>query len=192
MHWLQDLQLIINRYGQRNYFEKEKASLGSLSNKARKKLIRTIVDWTTREFIWLSLKDFPKLFSKIKEIFQNENEKLYFIARGPGNPHPSGQLYNAFRRSHEALRAETGISRNQKTKSKKPNKAEFKELPAQVDAIRQRLIDRSEPWDKVLTDWKETFVYRRKEVMILPTTKTLTRWPKFKKQRGYEMVIILK
>lgn len=182
-------QDLIKLYGNTDYFYKENASSGPLSGKARKKLAAIIVDYTIRENIWLSLKDFPILCCKIKEVFPKESEKLYFIGIGRGNSNPTGLLYNMFRRRHYEHRLEIGIERNQRKKTKKEDSMTTTDLPNAMEVLRQQLISRSEPWNSVMEWWKATFHFRRIEVMQLPTVKVLDRWPKFKQQpKGIDMV----
>lgn len=179
---------IIEFYGKTEYFDKEKSNLGPLNKKAKKKLIKIIVDWTVREMIWLSLKDFPTLFEKIKDIFPKESMCMYFVPK-EGDNNPSGPLYNAFRRSHQLLRQETGLRRNQlSAKKQKDNAATQEVLPSEIDVIRQRLISRSEPWNAIMEDWRKTFVYRRNEIVTTPLADVFNRWTKYKHKRGVEMV----
>lgn len=187
---LQSLAEIIELCGHTAYFKSETTKLGPLSKKAAKRLVKVIVDWTVREFVWLSLKDFPKVFEKIKELIPRESICLYFIPKEEGN-NPSGLLYNSFRRRHQLLREETGIRRNQKSQEKKaPLAFNQEQLPVEVDLIRQRLISRSEPWSSIMEDWKATFNYRRNEIMSIHLADIFNRWPKFKHKKGMEMVIL--
>lgn len=177
-------------YGHTAYFEQEKAKLGPLCKKAKKRLVQVIVDWTVRELVWLSLKDFPKVFGKIKDLFPRENMCLYFIPK-EGHHNPSGLLYNSFRRRHQLLREETGIRRNQKFELKDVFITTTREvLPSEVDLVRQRLISRSEPWGSIVEDWKATFIYRRNEILTIPLADVFNRWTKFKHKKGMEMVIV--
>lgn len=181
---------IIKLYGQTAYFEKEQKKLGPLCKKAKKRLVHLIVDWTIRETVWLALKDYPIVFEKIQAIFPRETLCMYFIPKEE-EVSPSGLLYNHFRRRHSLLHEETGICRNQKTKKEKKQIISLQVLPSNIDLIRQRLISRSEPWSKILEDWKNTFEYRRNEVLTTPLADIFNRWPKYKNKKGMEMVIFL-
>lgn len=162
-----------------------------LPEAARKVLIKSIIEWTVRNVVWISVKDFPKLFKNIKELFPNEGIDLYFIQKCPGNYGYSGALFNAFRTRHKILRKETGIRKNNAIAKKtvaEPLKLSSIDIPRDVEVIRQGLISRYEPWDNILEDWRKTFDFRRREIKDLPLAKVLLRWPKFNSSRGYEMV----
>lgn len=161
-----------------------------LSEPARKKLIKIIVEWTARNLVWLSVNDFPKLFEKIVSIFPNEHISSYYVAKSKANKSPSGHLYNAFKKRHEQVKKENNLRRNQKPKKQEEPLTPLL-LPEKIDVIRQRLIHRSEPWTAVLDDWKYTFELRRMEVTNIKGMKLaefLKRWPKFQHKRGTELV----
>lgn len=174
------------------YFKKQKTNV-PLSDQARKKLIKIIVDWTVREMVWLKQSDYPILFKKIKSIFPKETLELYFISKGNGNKNPSGALYNCFRRRHNLFKKEIGFESH--VQIQKPSKASINidvinTLPKPVEVIRQRLINRSEPWSSVLLDWKETYPSRRNEILTKKLDEVFARWPKFKYKDGIEMVCL--
>lgn len=177
--------------GQYSYFCKQRRDSTILSEYARKKLIKTIVEWSVRKCVWIALKDYPTVFLKIKGFFPNEKMSLYFIPKGPGNAYPSGNLYNHFRRRHKLFRMETGIRKNQSSE-KEPQSTPwvFQISKENANLVRQRLISRSEPWEEILDDWKQTFEYRRVELKEYSFAEFLNRWPKFNHKRGMEMVII--
>lgn len=170
--------------------EQDKNCGKPLPEAARKVLIKSIIEWTVRNVVWISVKDFPKIFKNIKELFPNEGMDLYFIQKCPGNNSYSGALFNAFRARHKIFRKETGIRKNNPAVKRDVEqvKPSVIDIPRDVEVIRQGLISRFEPWDKILEDWGKSFDFRRREITDLPLAKVLSRWPKFNSSRGYEMV----
>uniref|UniRef100_T1H0H2 Uncharacterized protein n=1 Tax=Megaselia scalaris TaxID=36166 RepID=T1H0H2_MEGSC len=56
------------------------------------------------------------------------------------------------------------------------------------EGIRKELLSRYEPWDRIKSDWKETFDYRRNEIMTKKLVDIFRRWPKYCKEKGKEFV----
>lgn len=196
------MQEILKDRGQLSYFRKEKLKKPNLplTDEARKILIKTIVEWTVNHMIWVSTNDFENLFAKIKDYFPHESMSIYYVDKKKSGNY-SGQLYNAYRSRHKRNRIETGIRKNNPAEKKNKNDSEPKKigdtlivtihpLPKDIEVIRQRLISRGEPWEEILKDWKSTFEYRRPEIMDLPLSTVLNRWPKFNHTKGSEMVSI--
>lgn len=193
------MQDILKDVGQLTYFirEKKKNPDLPLSDEARKHLIHSIVEWTCRNFIWMSTTDCDDLFKQIKEYFPHENLTLYFRDKKTYGNY-SGEFYNHFRARHDRLKEETGIRKNNTSGKKKvvldlekkDEDEELQPLPKTVEVIRQRLISRAEPWEEVLSDWKKTFESRRSEIKDRTLAVVLKRWPKFNHSRGSEMVTI--
>lgn len=183
--------------GQLQYFQREKKKNPDrpLSDEARGRLVKAIVEWTVQHSVWLSVLDHQKLFQRIQEFFPNETVSLYFINKTKSSSY-SGELYNSYRGRHRKFQNETGIRKNNPAKNKadlevgEPKDVKtITVLSTEIEVIRQRLISRAEPWEEILIDWKNTYNYRRSEIKKYSLSIALSRWPKFNHIRGGEMVI---
>lgn len=75
------------------------------------------MEYTTTNFIWVELKEFPIVFDKIKELFPDETMDLYFTPK-TSTTHAGGELFNAYRYAHYELQKTTGIGKNKKQKKR--------------------------------------------------------------------------
>lgn len=166
---------------------------GNLDTTSRKRLIRTIVEYTVQEKIWVSQKEFPILFDKIKDIFPAECMDVYFVPKSKYNENPSGLLWSNFRYSHSLLKKECGITKNTQ-KKRKIDAYENDDCmisSAESELIRKDLLVRFEPWRRVLSDWEKTCMERRSELLKHENlSNVFLRWPKYKTSAGKELVDI--
>ncbi|KAL5290350.1 hypothetical protein ACFFRR_009973 [Megaselia abdita] len=187
-----DLKAILVRF---NIFEKlqKQAALGPLPKRSRTQLIHTFVEYTVQQLVWIAQKEFLDVFLKIKALFKYESIENYYNegSKKSGNAFPGGQLFSHFKRRHEQLRKELGISRNRI--KKRPE--EIVELPStltlsEAENMRRELIGRQGPWDRILTDWEKTAPNRRNDMLALKVAGTIPRWPKYKKKQGIQLIEI--
>ncbi|KAL5276718.1 hypothetical protein ACFFRR_002129 [Megaselia abdita] len=187
-----DLKVILVRF---NIFDKlqKQAALGPLPKRSRTQLIHTFVEYTVQQLVWIAQKEFLDVFLKIKALFKYESIENYYNegSKKSGNAFPGGQLFSHFKRRHEQLRKELGISRNRI--KKRPE--EIVELPStltlsEAENMRRELIGRQGPWDRILTDWEKTAPNRRNDMLALKVVGTILRWPKYKKKQGIQLIEI--
>lgn len=192
MCFSQNLKGVLQQYGVYDYLIQQQQDFGKLSKKGRSKLIHTIVEHTVFNYIWIEQQEFVILFDMIKTIFKNEDMDKYFIPISENRKSAGGQLFTHFKYRHDILTKECGIRKNKKKKDSSKEKSdivpETSDIAAEV--LRKELIGRSEPWQRIVDDWKKSCYTRRQEILSMETNDIIARWPKFKNKRGIDLVCV--
>lgn len=163
---------------------------GKLNDRTRKQVMQVIIQYTTRNKIWVPQEKYKDIFCMIKNAYPEESIDLWYIPRSKANSNPNGIIFRAFKYEREKLN-EVGLRKNSKKQDKLiENSNSFLAIEENSESIRQQLITRSEPWERVTADWKATWPLRRNEINNKTLIDIFTRWPLYKKTKGKELVRI--
>lgn len=162
---------------------------GILTDKNRKELIHTIISYTTDNRIWVPQNQYVEIFEMVKKYFKEETLDIWYCPKSKGQKNPTGDLFMAFRNERARLSKDFGITKNYK-QSKENAQVSTAVMDTTSEGIRKELLSRYEPWDRIKSDWKETFDYRRNEIMTKKLVDIFRRWPKYCKEKGKEFVSI--